>query len=106
MFFESFAVIIVLVVIVIVCSIIYAVFSLFKSAFSKRKREKQEQEVLKIADTVSYYQENKNLERVEHLLRYVNLPKNMKMTEEDDEIILTYFNLKYNVNKGRFILNI
>ena len=93
--------------------ILYLVFKISKNIYNKNKREICERTISKIADKIVYYKENKNVdiekyigEYSENLKNYIDIPKGMDLIKENDEIIIKYNNLVYNVNIGRYILSI
>ena len=104
-FFGSFFVIIILFILTLFGCIIFFIVKIIKYFADKKKREDSEQAVLNTADSLLYYMENKNITQIEELIKQINMPKHMKITEENNEVFIYYRNLKYNVNKGRFIIN-
>ncbi|MCL2763940.1 MAG: hypothetical protein FWD40_01510 [Treponema sp.] len=105
MFIQSYAIIIILVIVIIIGSVIFAVYTIIRNIIKNMKREKYEQEIIKVADAIIYYRENKDIKEMEKLQEYINIPKTMKITEENNEVKISYMNLIYNVEKGRFIIN-
>ena len=103
-FFGSFLVITLLVVLIVLGSIIYFFILIFRKIFNKIKAEKNEKKILAIADTIYFYQENKNTKDPEEILKNINIPKKMRITKENNEIFIEYKNLTYSLDKGRFIL--
>jgi len=93
----------VLVILIIFGCIIYAISLIFKGTFNKMRGENYEQEIFKVVDMIMYYQENKHIENTDELLKHIHVPKNMKITKENNEIIIYYKNLTYNVNTGRYL---
>jgi len=104
-FFGSFFVIIILFILTLFGCIIFFIVKIIKFFVDKKKREDNEQAILSTADALIYYKENKNTSNIEELLKYINIPKHMKLTEESNEIFIYYKKLKYNIDKGRFIVN-
>ena len=106
MFYQSFVVIILLVVLVTVISIFYAIAMIIKKIYKAGKFEKAQQEILKAADSIFIYQEQnniKNIVNIEDLYKHIKIPKKMKLIKENDELFIKYFNLTYNLNKGRYL---
>jgi len=104
-FFGTFLVLAALFVLLLFVCIIFFIIKIIKYFADRKKREDSEQAVLNTADAIIYYMESKNITHTEELLKYVNIPKHMKLTEEDNEVFIYYNKLKYNVNKCRFIIN-
>ena len=102
-FISSFLVIIVLVLIITFGSIIYFISLILKRVFVGIKSEKNEKKILIIADTIYNYMENKDIKNTEEILKHIKAPKKMKIVNENNEVIIYYENLTYNLNKGRFI---
>ena len=69
------------------------------------KRKNGENTVLKIADLIVFHQNNNNIEETEELAKHIKIPGKMKITKENNEFIIKYKNLTYNVNIGRFLLD-
>jgi ABC-type bacteriocin/lantibiotic exporter with double-glycine peptidase domain len=103
-FYSSFLFFIILAIILIFVCIIFFISKIIKRIIDVKKREKSEREILNAADMIICYQGDKNIENMEELTKNINIPKNMKITKENDEIIIKYNNLVYNVSLGRFIL--
>ena len=103
-FYSSFLFFIILAIILIFVCIIFFISKIIKRIIDVKKREKSERAILDTADMIICYQEDKNIENTEELSKNINIPKNMKIIKENDEIIIKYNNLVYNVSLGRFIL--
>lgn len=104
-FYGSFMIFTILAVLSFAGCIIFFIVKIIKFFVDKKKREDNEQAILSTADALIYYKENKNTSNIEELLKYINIPKHMKLTEESNEIFIYYKKLKYNIDKGRFIVN-
>ena len=103
-FFGSFLIFIILVVLLIVVCIIYFIAKIIKRIIVDKKRADSERDILNFADQIIYYMENKNIDNIEELANLINAPKNMKISKENDLILIKYNNLTYNVNQGRFVI--
>jgi len=103
-FFSSFSVLILLVTVLIIASFIYFVFKIVQNIIEKNIRKNNEETVLNIADAVNLYKESNSIDNLDELIKNVKIPKNMKISMINDEIIIIFKNLKYNVSIGRFIM--
>jgi len=103
-FFSSFSVLILLVVVLIVASFVYFVFKIVQNIIEKNIRKNNEETVLNIADAVNLYKESKSIDDLDELIKNVKIPKKMKISRINDEIIIIFKNLTYNVSIGRFIV--
>ena len=103
MFFQSFLVITILVVLTIAFSILYFIVVMIKKIYKTGKREKARQEISRIADLIVIYQENNKTENPQDLCKHVKIPKKMKITNENDELLIRYDDLTYSLNKGRYL---
>jgi len=102
-FYASFSIFVILAVIMFSAGIIFFIVKIFNIFYDKISREKNEKTVQNTADIIINLKENKGIEKTEELLKH--LPKQMKLIEENNELIIKYKNLIYNVNKGRFIVD-
>ena len=103
-FYSSFLFFIILAIILIFVCIIFFISKIIKRIIDVKKREKSERAILNAADMIIYCQENKNIKNTGELAKHINVPKNMKIIKENDEIVIRYNSLVYNVDSGRFIL--
>ena len=53
-------------------------------------------------DIIIHYQENNNAS-IEELISKVNIPKNMEIIKENDEIVVLYKDIIYLVNRNRYL---
>jgi len=104
-FYTSFSIIVILTVLSLVGCIIFFLIKIILIFYDKGKRKKIEKNIQEIADMIIFTKENKNIENTEELLKQIKIPRYIKITEDDNELIIKYKNLIYNVNKGRFIVD-
>jgi len=109
----TFSIAFILIIPICIGLLVYFILKISRNIYNKNKREISERTISKIADKIVYYKENKNVdiekcigEYSENLKNYIDIPKGMDLIKENDEIIIKYNNLVYNVNIGRYILSI
>ena len=109
-----FPVFVLLAIIAGVCLVMFLLLKIIKHKVDKERRKIFEQRVLNVADKIMFYRENKNInideyiteyinENTENLKKYIDMPKKMNLTNENEEIFIKYKKLIFNVNTGRFI---
>jgi len=104
-FFGTMLVLTVLVILLIAGCIIYFLVRIIMKIVDGEKRKANEREVLRIADIVYQYMEERKINSADEMLKHVTLPKTMILSEEDNNFVIKYKNLVYNVNTGRFKLD-
>jgi len=105
-FFGSFLVLAALVVLLIAVCSIYFITKIIIRITDGEKRKASEQLIQKNAEIMLQYIEEKNINSTEEMLKLIVLPKKMTIIKEDNNFFIKYNNLTYNVNTGRFKLDI
>ncbi|MCL2801930.1 MAG: hypothetical protein FWD28_09265 [Treponema sp.] len=105
-FFSSFAVLVVLFVLLLAGCFVFLITKIILSVINTEKRKANEQLIYNTADSINHLIEVKNINNAEELSKLVNLPKKMTLTKEENDFYIKYKNLTYNVNTGRFKLDL
>jgi hypothetical protein len=90
---------------------LFIIFIIVLILFSQKIKIKDD--INKVAGMILFYQ-NKNIKDISSIIHYLKeeekkiratfyLPKDMKIAEENNEIIIYYRRLIYNVNGGKYI---
>jgi len=105
MLVQIFLIVITIIVLIVFGTVFYAVIMLVKTVIKKGKKEKQEREIIKTGDMIKSYMADKDMTNTDELLANINIPKNMDVLNDSGEIIIKFNNIKYNVNKERFLVS-
>ncbi|MCL2719780.1 MAG: hypothetical protein FWD47_00380 [Treponema sp.] len=100
MAYQSFSFVTILVVLVIIGAVAFAIGFIFVSIIKYFLRKEHEKELIRIIERIDSQKELflKDNEYLQSILK----PKGMKITIENEEIIIYYKYWKYNINKSRY----
>jgi len=90
---------------------IFIILAIIFILFNQRLKIKND--INKVADMILYYQNN-NVNNIENIINHLKeeenkirstfyMPEDMKITNENNEFIIYYKNLIYNINSGKYL---